>query len=69
MKALSNVSVLKLLKTQGSGLDTVHKKYNWVCMLVYSRKNNIFTPNGVSFEEIEEVAHLGVQINIDNFRF
>jgi diaminopimelate decarboxylase len=26
----------------------------------------IFTPNGVSFEEIEAVAELGVQINIDN---
>ena len=26
----------------------------------------IYTPNGVSLEEIEEVAKLGVQINIDN---
>lgn len=26
----------------------------------------IYTPNGVSLEEIEEVAALGAQINIDN---
>ena len=29
-------------------------------------KKIIFTPNGVSLNEIEEVAKLGVQINIDN---
>lgn len=29
-------------------------------------KKIIFTPNGVSLKEIEEVAKLGVQINIDN---
>jgi diaminopimelate decarboxylase len=29
-------------------------------------KKIIFTPNGVSLKEIEEVAQLGVQINIDN---
>ena len=26
----------------------------------------IYTPNGVSLKEIEEVAKMGVQINIDN---
>jgi len=32
----------------------------------FSPQDIIFTPNGVSLEEIEEAAKLGVQINIDN---
>ena len=32
----------------------------------FEPKDIIFTPNGVSLEEIERVAQLGVQINIDN---
>lgn len=67
MKALSNISILKLLKKCGSGLDTV--SYQEVLLGLhsgFSPDKIIFTPNGVSFEEIEEVAKLGVQINIDN---
>jgi diaminopimelate decarboxylase len=67
MKALSNVSVLKLLKTLGSGLDTVSLQEVQLGLHAgFTPEKIIFTPNGVSFEEIEEVAHLGVQINIDN---
>ena len=32
----------------------------------FKAENIIFTPNGVSMNEIEKVASLGVQINIDN---
>ena len=67
MKALSNITILKLLKKCGSGLDTV--SYQEVLLGLhagFSPDKIIFTPNGVSFEEIEEVAKLGVQINIDN---
>ena len=35
-------------------------------MAGFEPKNIIYTPNGVSLEEIENVAKLGVQINIDN---
>lgn len=67
MKALSNVSVLKLLKTLGSGLDTVSLQEVQLGLHAgFTPEKIIFTPNGVSFEEIEEVAHLGAQINIDN---
>lgn len=67
MKALSNISVLKLLKNMGSGLDTVSIQEVQIGLHAgFSPEKIIFTPNGVSFEEIEEVAHLGVQINIDN---
>lgn len=67
VKALSNVSVLKYLKSLGSGLDTVSLQE--VQLGLYAGiepKDIIYTPNGVSMEEIEEVAQLGVQINIDN---
>lgn len=67
VKALSNISVLKLLKQMGSGLDTVSIQEVQLGLLAgYSPEMIIYTPNGVSMEEIEEVAALGVQINIDN---
>jgi diaminopimelate decarboxylase len=66
-KALSNISVLKLLKHMGSGLDTVSIQEVQLGLLAgFSPETIIYTPNGVSMEEIEEVAAMGVQINIDN---
>jgi diaminopimelate decarboxylase len=67
MKALSNLTILKLLKKCGSGLDTVSiQEVQLGLRAGFTPDKIIFTPNGVSFEEIEEVAKLGVQINIDN---
>lgn len=67
MKALSNISILKLLKNLGSGLDTVSiQEVQLGLHAGFTPDKIIFTPNGVSFEEIEEVAEMGVQINIDN---
>ena len=67
VKALSNISVLKLFKTLGSGLDTVSiQEVQLGLRAGFAPENIIFTPNGVSLEEIENVAKLGVQINIDN---
>ncbi len=67
MKALSNISILKLLKNLGSGLDTVSiQEVQLGLHAGFTSDKIIFTPNGVSFEEIEEVAKMGVQINIDN---
>lgn len=67
VKALSNISVLKLFKQLGGGLDTVSIQEVQLGLLAgFSPKQIIYTPNGVSLEEIEEVAQLGVQINIDN---
>ena len=66
-KALSNISVLKLMKTMGSGLDTVSiQEVQLGLEAGFKSDNIIFTPNGVSLEEIEAVANMGVQINIDN---
>lgn len=67
VKALSNVAILKLMNSLGSGLDTVSlQEVQLGLMADFKPEDIIFTPNGVSLEEIEEVAKLGVQINIDN---
>lgn len=67
VKALSNINVLKLLKNQGSGLDTVSiQEVHLGLHAGFSPKDIIYTPNGVSMQELETVALLGVQINIDN---
>ncbi|NKI32938.1 diaminopimelate decarboxylase [Croceivirga thetidis] len=66
-KALSNLSILKLLNSFGSGLDTVSIQEVKLGLLAgFAPEKIIYTPNGVSLEEIEEAAALGVQINIDN---
>ncbi len=66
-KALSNISVLKLMNKLGSGLDTVSiQEVKLGLKAGFQPHNIIYTPNGVSLEEIEEVAQLGAQINIDN---
>ncbi len=67
VKALSNISILKLLNRLGSGLDTVSLQEVQLGIISGAEPSKIiYTPNGVSMEEIEEVAALGVQINIDN---
>src|SRR5690606_20210606 len=66
-KALSNISVLKLLKHQGAGLDTVsYQEVRLGLEAGFEPSEILYTPNGVSLEEIEEIAEMGVQINIDN---
>jgi len=67
VKALSNISILKLFKGLGSGLDTVSiQEVQLGLKAGFDPSRIIYTPNGVSLEEIEEVTKLGVQINIDN---
>ena len=66
-KALSNISILNLMRSMGSGLDTVSiQEVQLGLKAGFKAENIIFTPNGVSMNEIEKVASLGVQINIDN---
>ena len=67
VKALSNISILKLFKSLGSGIDTVSiQEVQLGIKAGFEPEKIIYTPNGVSLEEIESVAKLGVQINIDN---
>ena len=67
VKALSNISVLKLFNTLGSGLDTVSiQEVKLGLAAGFDPQQIIYTPNGVGLKEIEDVSKLGVQINIDN---
>ncbi len=67
VKALSNLAVLKLMNSLGAGLDTVSVQEVQLGLLAGVKPEDIiFTPNGVSLEEIEQVSAMGVQINIDN---
>tara|TARA_R110001583_G_scaffold72592_1_gene203060 strand:+ start:1421 stop:2656 length:1236 start_codon:yes stop_codon:yes gene_type:complete len=67
VKALSNISVLKFFNTLGSGIDTVSiQEVKLGLAAGFLPEQIIFTPNGVSLNEIEEATKLGVQINIDN---
>jgi diaminopimelate decarboxylase len=66
-KALSNVAILQLMKEMGSNLDTVSiQEVQLGLHAGFTPNQIIYTPNGVSFEEIEAVAKMGAQINIDN---
>ncbi|MDB4174021.1 diaminopimelate decarboxylase [Bacteroidia bacterium] len=65
-KALTNISVLKLLKNEGSGLDTVSIEEAKLGLHTgFAPSEILFTPNSVSFEEIKEAVELGLVINID----
>lgn len=67
VKALSNIAVLKYLHSLGAGMDTVSiQEVRMALEAGVAPKDIIYTPNGVSLEEIERAAGMGVQINIDN---
>lgn len=67
VKANSNLSILRLMHQLGAGLDTVSIEEVRLGLLSgVAPENIIYTPNGVSFEELEQARNLGVQINIDN---
>ena len=66
-KSLSNISILKFMKKLGAGLDTVsieEVKIGLICG--FNNEDITFTPNGISFNEIEEAYNLKVKINLDS---
>ena len=66
-KALTNINVLKLLRKQGAGLDTVSIQEVLLGLEAgFEPSEILYTPNCVSFEEIQKAVEIGVQINIDN---
>lgn len=67
-KALSNITILKLMKSFGANLDTVSVQEVQLGLHAgFLPEEIIFTPNGVSLEEIEQAVGYGnIQINIDN---
>ncbi|MEC7754476.1 diaminopimelate decarboxylase [Roseivirga sp. UBA1976] len=66
-KSLTNISILKLLKSYGSELDCVSvQEVKLGLKAGFSPEQILYTPNCVSFEEIQQAVELGVMINLDN---
>jgi len=66
-KSLSNISILKFIKKMGAGLDAVSIEEVMIGLKCGFNKDEIlYTPNGVSFEEIKQAFKLGVKINLDS---
>lgn len=66
-KALNNINIIRLLNKAGAGIDAVS-----ICEVELALKAGLkpeeilFTPNGVSFDEIRAGVEAGVHINVDN---
>ncbi len=66
-KALTNISVIKFLKQLGAGIDCVSIQEVKIAIAAgYQPKEILFTPSGVSVQEIQEAIEIGVHINADN---
>jgi diaminopimelate decarboxylase len=66
-KALSNINILKLLKNAGTGVDAVSIEEVKLALHVgFAAEEIMYTPNCVSFEEIQEAVDYGVMVNVDN---
>jgi diaminopimelate decarboxylase len=66
-KSLTNLSILKLLKSYGSELDCVSiQEVRMGLKAGFSPEQILYTPNCVSFAEIQEAVKIGVMINLDN---
>lgn len=66
-KALTNISILNLLRSIGSGLDCVSiEEVKLGLQVGFKPEDIIFTPNGVSMNEYREAIQLGVKLTIDS---
>jgi diaminopimelate decarboxylase len=66
-KALTNISILKLLKKNGAGVDVVSiQEAHLVLGAGFLPHEIMYTPNCVDFSEIVEGVELGLNINLDN---
>ncbi len=66
-KALTNINILKFIKSIGCNVDC--SSINEVKLALFAGfepSNVLYTSNGIGFEEIEEAQSLGVIINIDS---
>jgi diaminopimelate decarboxylase len=66
-KALTNVSILKLIRKHGAGIEVVSLQEAHLAMKAgFTSREILFTPSGVDFSEIVEAVNLGLAINLDN---
>jgi diaminopimelate decarboxylase len=67
VKALTNLSVLKLLKNLGSCVDTVSIEEVKLCLHAGFEPQQIgYTPSGAAWTEIQEAVSLGVKVSLDS---
>jgi len=68
-KALTNLSILSLMKSLGSKLDCVSVQEIQLGLKAgFESEDIMFTPNGVGEEEYDKAIKLGVKINVDNIQ-
>ena len=66
-KSLTNISVLKFLKSKGAELDVVSVQEAHLGLKAgFEPQQILFTPNCVSFDEIREGVEMGLMLNIDS---
>jgi diaminopimelate decarboxylase len=66
-KALTNINILKHIKSIGCNIDCSSINEVKLAMLAGFKPTTIlYTSNGIHFSEIEEAKNLGVHINIDS---
>jgi diaminopimelate decarboxylase len=66
-KALTNVSILKLIRKYGAGIEVVSLQEAHLAIRAgFTSREILFTPSGVDFSEISEGVSLGLAINLDN---
>lgn len=69
VKALYNISILKLMRSIGAALDCVSiQEVELALRAGYDPEDIIFTPNSISEEEYEKALDLDIKINIDNLQ-
>jgi diaminopimelate decarboxylase len=66
-KALTNISILKLLRKNGVGVDAVSVNEARLAMIAGFNPSDInFTPSGVDFDEIKEAVEMKLSVNLDS---
>lgn len=66
-KALTNVSILKLMKQQGIDIEVVSVNEARLAKIAGFEPSQImFTPSGNAWDEIQEAIGLGLQLNVDS---
>ena len=66
-KSLTNISILKLLRSFGSELDCVSiQEVEMGLMAGFKPQEILFTPSGVALDEIDLAVEKGININLDS---
>jgi len=66
-KALTNINILKFIKSIGASIDCSSINEARMALLAgFDPKDILYTSNGIHFDEIKEAQALGIHINIDS---